>query len=209
MLIVYQNLTLLGKIVIPWIVRQRNNLVLRYIESAESLLDIGCGQGYLLARSPCYRNIGIDEFRYLKYIKDRQGKVIESSMEQGKRIEKELPFDGDSFDYVTMIAVIEHLPYPDEIIQECHRVLKTDGLLIVTTPLSILEKVLPFLDKGSELFSYNRPKDVHLAYYGLNEMNRLTMGLFSLLMYKRFQLGVNQLFVYKKNRHESAAHKRE
>jgi SAM-dependent methyltransferase len=43
-------------------------------------------------------------------------------------------FSDDEFDAVIMLHVIEHVPNPVEILHEIHRILKTDGVLIVETP---------------------------------------------------------------------------
>lgn len=192
------NLTLLGKLVIPWVIKDRNRRVSKYLKPGKSLLDVGCGHGYLLRISPCKRNIGIDELGCYEYIKDGGGTIIKASVSEGLMVEKNLPFEDQSFDYVTIVAVIEHFHYPDEIIQECHRVLRKQGLLIMTTPFPIVEKILLFMDKGSYLFSYKKVEEAHVDYYNLESMNTLTKNLFRLVEYKKFHWGVNQLFVYKK-----------
>lgn len=192
------NLTLLGKLVIPWVIKDRNRRVSKYLKPGKSLLDVGCGHGYLLRISPCKRNIGMDELGCYEYIKDGGGTIIKASVSEGLMVEKILPFEDQSFDYVTIVAVIEHFHYPDEIIQECHRVLRKQGLLIMTTPFPIVEKILLFMDKGSYLFSYKKVEEAHVGYYNLESMNTLTKNLFRLVEYKKFHWGVNQLFVYRK-----------
>lgn len=48
------------------------------------------------------------------------------------------PFDTDTFDGVLCLETIEHLGYsPSHMLAECHRVLKPDGKLVITTPNSL------------------------------------------------------------------------
>lgn len=49
---------------------------------------------------------------------------------------KPLPFDGETFNYIVAEHIIEHLEYQDAMVmlKECHRVLKEDGVLRVSTP---------------------------------------------------------------------------
>lgn len=45
-----------------------------------------------------------------------------------------LPFAGNTFDLVILGEVIEHLYDPDKIMSECNRILKSNGVLLITTP---------------------------------------------------------------------------
>ena len=45
-----------------------------------------------------------------------------------------LPFKDGVFDCVVSIDVLEHVPYPEKMIKEIQRVLKKDGILILSTP---------------------------------------------------------------------------
>jgi SAM-dependent methyltransferase len=70
-------------------------------------------------------------------------------------IEKDpFPFEPDSFDVVLCMEVLEHLAYsPSHMLAEAHRVLKPDGLFLLTVPnlLTIKRQVLMFLNRTTEV----------------------------------------------------------
>lgn len=45
-----------------------------------------------------------------------------------------LPYDDGQFDAVACIEGIEHLERPFDFVRECHRIIKPEGTLIITTP---------------------------------------------------------------------------
>ena len=45
-----------------------------------------------------------------------------------------LPFETDSFDLAVMLEVIEHIPLADHLVLEISRILRGDGLLLLSTP---------------------------------------------------------------------------
>lgn len=104
------------------------------------LLDIGCGwEAKLLKSIEIYIDYGVGiDFKPPK-LKTEKLETIKSVLE------KELPFENESFDVVTMLAVLEHLSYPEDILKEIRRVLKKDGRLIITVPSKIAKPILEFL----------------------------------------------------------------
>ena len=71
----------------------------------------------------------------------------------------ELPFQDESFDVVVLGEVIEHFTSdPVGSLEKARRVLKENGMLIVTTPnsLSAVNRVKRFLGQGNSLI-YHRP----------------------------------------------------
>jgi len=92
-----------------------------------NLLDIGCGNGFLLneiSKEIECNLYGIDAF-------DQESKVFEYLKSD---ITQSLPFDDGTFDVIVLGEVIEHLPDPDFVLDEIYRVLKHSGKLIVSTP---------------------------------------------------------------------------
>lgn len=162
----------IGRLITPFTKRLRAEMALRYIKPKERHLDLGCGDGYFLSRSPCKGKIGLDRLF-------------------GDTITKKIDFETASFDYITMLAVVEHLDYPREALAECARILKSDGKLIMTTPLKKAERWINLYIKGIE--------KEHKMYFDLEKMQEFLSPHFKVVHYQRFLLGMNQLFVCEKN----------
>lgn len=94
-----------------------------------SLLDIGCGV------MP-YRNLIFDKAEIDNY----DGLDIENPGYQ-KEIKPDMFWDGitipseDSrYDCSMLVEVLEHLPKPEIVLNETHRILKKDGIIFITIP---------------------------------------------------------------------------
>jgi len=101
--------------------------------SGESILDVGCGRGEIIKeckKKGCIA-IGIDYSKAAVKISKNyvKGIIIRASGTH-------LPFRNDVFDAITLIDVIEHLDKFDthNCLSELHRVLKTNGRILVRTP---------------------------------------------------------------------------
>lgn len=141
--------------------RIRAQKALGYVKGS-SILDIGCGDGHFLSRA----KLGLDRIN-------------------GQEINKTLNFPSNSFDTVSLLAVIEHLEHDKEIIKEIHRILKPNGRIIITTPLKKSEKLMKLYCKT--------PED-HKRYYDEDSLFKLLKG-FRVIDYKKFELGMNQIIV--------------
>lgn len=70
-----------------------------------------------------------------------------------------LPFADNYFDSISILDVIEHVHDQKSLLQEMNRLLKADGVLIVTVPR---KNIFSFLDTGN--FKFKFPK-LHRTYY--------------------------------------------
>lgn len=98
----------------------------------ESLLDVGCGTGFLidmLAQQRTARYTGLD--LSAEMIKMAQQKNIPGA-EFVNGTADELPFPDESFDIVTCSQSFHHYPYPEKAMSEAFRVLKKGGLYILS-----------------------------------------------------------------------------
>ncbi|MBL8514749.1 MAG: class I SAM-dependent methyltransferase, partial [Betaproteobacteria bacterium] len=111
--------------VLPWIAGQR-------------VLDVACGEGYgsaLMARSASSVT-GVDiapaAIAHARNAYAARGNVdfVEASCAK-------LPFDSASFDCVVSFETLEHIAEQAEFMAEVRRVLKRDGVFIVSTPNKI------------------------------------------------------------------------
>ena len=108
-----------------------------------SLLDIGCGwEAKLLKAVEQHIKYGVGIDFKAPYIDPTSTtKLTTLSI----TLDKTLPFEDHSFDVVTMLAVLEHLEHPLELLSEIHRVLKPGGCLIMTVPSVWSQPVLELL----------------------------------------------------------------
>ena len=165
----------LGKFIMPITSRLRAYYGLKGIKGTDSHLDIGCGDCLFLKKSPCKKRVGLD----LRY---------------GDEVADHLDFTNGSFDNISMLAVLEHIPSPEGLIREIHRLLKPEGHLIIMTPRKAGERLIQLCSKDVE----GEGEHGHVAYYDKERLSDLINGLFDLCVYRRFLFGLNQLFVCKK-----------
>jgi len=107
-------------------------LLKNYLPPASSLdiLDVGCGTGINLGILAKFgRVVGLDSSKEALQFARKRGFT---NLRQG-RAEK-LPFANKFFDLVTALDVIEHIADDLRALQEFHRVLTDDGLLLITAP---------------------------------------------------------------------------
>ncbi len=99
-----------------------------------------------------------------------------------------------------MLAVLEHLEggKVEETMKEIHRILKPDGLLILTTPTPRSEPLLEFLAFRLHVISEREIRG-HRHYYRRAEMAALAqLSGFDILKASNFQAGLNSLYVFRK-----------
>lgn len=99
-----------------------------------SILDMGFGEGYGTANlSSYFKNVvglEVEEKAVQHAIKQYQSENCHYRIYDGR----EVPFENESFDGVTSFQVIEHVKDNVRYVREAWRVLKTGGVLILTTP---------------------------------------------------------------------------
>lgn len=120
--------------------------------AGQRLLDVGCATGeYTTAMAPHFDQvdaIDIEEDRLALFAEDHPANVSLHTQSVTR-----LDFADDTFDVVTLIEVLEHLPDVPAALDEIRRVLRPDGRLLLTTP----NRWWPFEQHGIPLGSHRLP----------------------------------------------------
>jgi ubiquinone/menaquinone biosynthesis C-methylase UbiE len=97
-------------------------------------LDLGCGIGFFMDQLSKHTKKDLDLWGvdYSDY-NVKKAKKLPFKFEKCD-IEKGIPFKDEFFDMVYSAEVIEHILNPDGMLQECNRVLKPGGYVLITTP---------------------------------------------------------------------------
>jgi len=108
-------------------------------------LDLGSGTGNLIRRVQQEYSIQSFACDYTDEFMELDGIHVDVvDLNEGK-----LPYDSNFFDLVTFTEVIEHLENYRAIIREINRVLKPEGVLVITTPNVLnMKSRLRFLTTG-------------------------------------------------------------
>ena len=117
------------------------NLILSYGLKGGLCLDLGCGFGedaFYLAQHVSRSVIGLelDEIKLFRARKkfQREDPPLPVTFCVGDALQS--PFRPEMFDTILMTEVLEHLIDPERGIENCRRLLKEGGVLIVSTPSS-------------------------------------------------------------------------
>ena len=107
----------------------RLKTIRKYVQSG-NLLDVGCSfGGFLQSASRYFTVYGIEPSEYSgKYAQQRFGNDV---IHVGTLFDH--PFKEDTFSVITMIEVLEHIRNPREALNECYRLCKDKGLLVIQT----------------------------------------------------------------------------
>lgn len=120
--------------------RRANSLIPKSYRSGR-ILDIGCGSyPYFLTLTDFKEKYGIDPSL-------ASSKLENITLEKLDIAKNKLPFKDNFFDTVTMLAVFEHIEHDklNFVLNEIRRVLRKNGVFIITTPSPLGDKLLHFM----------------------------------------------------------------
>lgn len=176
-----------GEFLEPILRWMRIRKIRRFIKKSFEILDIGCGaKGAFLKSlsSHIKKGVGIDK----DALNSTEGNI---SLYAGDVDGQKLPFADNSFDCVTMMAVLEHLNSRQETLNEICRVLKPGGILLMTVPTWANKPVLEFLAYKLKIVSSEGVRDHKTYFWKKDLVPLLEKAGFKNIKHKYFQIIFN------------------
>lgn len=161
-----------------------------WIAEGAQVLDIGCHQG-----------------EFLKSLGERIGPSVGldplAKPEQAPRyrlqpglFQPPMDYADGSFDAVVMLATLEHIRDKEPLARECWRLLRPGGRVIITVPSGFVDVIVHLLCKVR--LADGMSLDEHHGYDPRTTPDVFGRHGFTLERRRRFQLGLNHLFVLRK-----------
>lgn len=207
----------------PILRKMRLNKILPHLNEFNNprVLDIGCGwEARLLREIEPFISLGVgidfkapniktDKLNIFPYYFEKKIDSVTHSANMaiwwGQNESSEnlvhLPFENETFEVVTMLAVIEHLNYPIKILKEISIVLVPNGILLLTAPSHIAKPVLEFLSYKLKIVSEAEIRD-HKRYYNKRDLSESIAKVkeLEMLIHNYFQCGMNNFVKVKKRK---------
>lgn len=173
-----------------FIARMRFRAAYPHVRAGSRVCDVGCGL----------------DAAFLDYAADKiaAGVGVDDQVEEGlggrwKRVRADLraglPFGEGEFDHVVMLAVLEHLTEPEQVLQEAYRVIGQGGSLIMTWPSAMVDPLLHVLHTF-HLISDEMESDEHQKRIPVDTLQAMLRRIgFQKFLHRRFEFGLNNLMV--------------
>lgn len=147
--------------------KKKQKLILKNVQNEKrklKILDIGCGKGFFLNE--------IDSLKFEKYGVEISEEGYRSCKIKGLNVFNDrlenIDFKGIKFDVVTLCHVLEHIEKPIELFNKINQILRSDGILILSTPNI---DCLGFRYGKENWFHLDSPR--HLILYNQKSINWL------------------------------------
>lgn len=179
----------------PWLQSLRFRKAMPWVRG-KRLLDVGCSQGELLQWLPDVEDYvgveGREDICAHARAKHPQHQFINLYLDK----DNVTSLDIKDRDTILMLAVLEHLEHPAEVLAGLGRYLVPGGRIVLTTP-SPLGK--PILDVGSWFGFFMSEMDEHHSYFSRKRLHGLCRQAgYRMLRLTSFEAGLNHLAVMEK-----------
>ncbi len=170
--------------------RQRYLAALPYLRG--DVLDLGCNTGQILeCLKPGQQYVGVDSSSGVAAWWQRTRPGVEFHL---RNLDCDALGLGRRFDTVLMLAILEHLGRPENILSQMPEVLQPAGRLVITTPSVLGDRIHHV---GAKLGIFSRAAaEEHQAQFTEQSLRQLLSAQsLAVSHYRRFLFGGNQLCV--------------
>ncbi len=160
---------------------RRVKAVMPYVRGR--LLDVGCGSNHLVRK---YANgIGVDVHPW-----PGADRIVSNSAS--------LEYEAHSFDTVTIVAALNHIPNRDAVLHECRRLLRPGGRVVITMLTPVTSRIWHWLRSPWDADQRERgmrPGEVY-GFTPAQVVELFRKCGFTLCSQTRFMLGFNRVYVF-------------
>ena len=149
------------------------------------LLDIGCGNNQLVKKYG-HDSVGVDVYDF-----GGDAIIVEDT--------SKLPFDDGSFETITFIASLNHIPNRKEVLAEAHRVLSERGRIVLTMLSPIVGTIrhkMAWWDEDQGERGLKEGEELGLSHEYI--VSLLESEGFKLVKRKRIIFRLNNIYVFEK-----------
>jgi len=146
--------------------KRRKKFTMQFVEG-NIILEIGAAEGWMTKELVKKSEIVVSCDIALSYLIRAKSTGINAEF---MRIDAHsLPFANNSFDCIVMTEVLEHLYSPYRALEEIHRVLTPNGILVLSTPnnMTLTNFLRHLINKGV------KKPDAHLSFYDVLSLKQL------------------------------------
>jgi SAM-dependent methyltransferase len=161
-----------------------------WVPDGAQVLDIGCHQGEFLASlgERIGPSVGVDPLA--TPAQTPHYRLL------AEMFREPMPFQDASFDVIVMLATLEHIRNKEPLARECWRLLRPGGRVIITVPAGFVDVIVHLLCKVR--LADGMSLEEHHGYDPRTTPQVFGRFGFALENWRRFQLGLNHLFVLQK-----------
>jgi len=168
--------------------KERINLILKYKKNG-NFLDYGCGTGWLIEHAKSkFKNIeGYEPTKKLAEITSKKLNINVFNDFRNRRSNK--------YDIITLYDVIEHILNPKKFVNDIHKMMNKNALLVIYTPNS-----------ASISFDYLKEKSnliippLHLHFFNYDSLNHLLKKNFKILYTETKGFDIGDIYSYQKEK---------
>ncbi len=134
------------------------------------ILDVGCGNGYQLSTLTGKHEVhGLDISE--ANIVLAAGNGIKAVLHD---VESAFPYPDASFDVVVCSEILEHVFFPEKVVDACFRVLKPSGTFIVTVPnlYCFRNRLSLLIGRGAYFIEYPDNR-IHIRFFSIPGMKKI------------------------------------